>query len=112
MRLTGSRHSDGGDPTDSLGLTTSFESERIPKQEPTVQVTADSTTMYKIIAREPFGVATQETLATARVKLLHTFLLSGGSNGRLIKGDELIEIEFRRGAASAAAFLPSESMSP
>lgn len=63
MRLTGSRHSDSGDPTDSLGLTTSFESERIPKQEPTVQVTADSTTMYKIIAREPFGVATQETLA-------------------------------------------------
>lgn len=46
------------------------------------------------------------------MKLLHTFLLSGGSSGRLTKGDELIEIEFRRGIASAAAFLPSESMSP
>lgn len=49
---------------------------------------------------------------TARVKLLHTFLLSGGSSGRLTKGDELIEIEFRRGAASAEDFLPSESISP
>lgn len=44
--------------------------------------------------------------------MLHTFLLSGGSHGRLSKGDELVEMEFRRGTVSAEAFLPSETMSP
>jgi len=44
--------------------------------------------------------------------MLHTFLLSGGSHGRLTKGDELVEMEFRLGTVSAEDFLPSESLSP
>ena len=44
--------------------------------------------------------------------MFHTFLLSGGSNGRLTKGDELIEMEFYRGAVSADAFMRSDNMSP
>lgn len=49
---------------------------------------------------------------TVRVKMLHTFLLSGGPHGRLTRGDELVEMEFRRGSVSAEAFLPSEATSP
>lgn len=44
--------------------------------------------------------------------MLHSFLLSGGPNGRLTKGDALVEMEFRLGAVSVEAFSPSESLSP
>lgn len=44
--------------------------------------------------------------------MIHSFLLSGGSQGRLTKGDSLVEMEFRRGVVSAEAFLPSEALSP
>jgi hypothetical protein len=47
-----------------------------------------------------------------RTKILHPFLLSGGSSGRLTKGDALVEIEFRRGMVSEDEFLFAESTTP
>jgi hypothetical protein len=51
-------------------------------------------------------------LRTVRTKILHTFLLAGGSSGRLTKGDEVIEMEFRHGMVSEDEFLFAESMTP
>jgi hypothetical protein len=49
FRIGGSKHGDNAETSDSFGLTSSFESELMPKQEPTVQITAESTSMYRII---------------------------------------------------------------
>jgi hypothetical protein len=35
--------------------------------------------------------------SVVRVKLFQAFLLSGGANGRLARGDELLEMEFMEG---------------
>ena len=36
-------------------------------------------------------------LRIVRVKLFQAFLLSGGSKGRIVRGDELVEMEFFEG---------------
>lgn len=48
FRIGGSKHGDNAETSDSFGLTSSFESELMSKQEPTVQITAESTSMYII----------------------------------------------------------------
>lgn len=39
-------------------------------------------------------------ISVVRVKLFQAFLLSGGLNGRLARGDELVEMEFMEGSGA------------
>jgi hypothetical protein len=39
-------------------------------------------------------------ISVVRVKLFQAFLLSGGSNGRLARGDALVEMEFIEGSGA------------
>jgi hypothetical protein len=38
-----------------------------------------------------------DVCSIVRVKLFQAFLLSGGANGRIARGDELLEMEFMEG---------------
>jgi hypothetical protein len=42
-------------------------------------------------------ILSQPFYSVVRVKLFQAFLLSGGANGRLARGDELVEMEFVEG---------------
>eukprot|EP00934_Nitzschia_sp_Nitz4_P003293 Nitzschia sp. Nitz4//scaffold74_size92883//6084//8896//NITZ4_004808-RA/size92883-augustus-gene-0.1-mRNA-1//1//CDS//3329557550//3283//frame0 len=60
------------------------------KREPTVQVVVERNYFYKVMATG----TPAEPMLLIRVKLYQAFLLSGGANGKLSSGDELIELEF------------------
>ena len=44
-------------------------------------------------------------ISVVRVKLFQAFFLSGGFNGRLARGDELVEMEFIDGSGAEEADL-------
>ena len=66
---------------------------RSEKIEPTVQVVVEWNSVYQVL---PKG-STEEALMFVKVKSFQAFLLSGGPNGRLARGDELLEMEFTEG---------------
>lgn len=64
------------------------------KREPTVQCVAQSTQEFQIMEHCKLPTAIPDRIMTVRAKLFQAFLLSGGPNGRLAKGDALVELEF------------------
>lgn len=62
------------------------------KRDPTVQAVTELNSTYRVM---PVQLGDDsEPLLIIRVKLYQAFLMSGGPNGRLSRGDELIEMEF------------------
>ena len=50
-----------------------------------------------VFCRRVFRYANILAFSVVRVKLFQAFLLSGGANGRLSRGDEMVEMEFVEG---------------
>lgn len=65
--------------------------------EPTVRLTAEACSYYKIITSDPSGNDKNDTWITVRAKTSQDFLLSGGSHGRINKGEEVVVLTFREG---------------
>ncbi|CAB9515098.1 expressed unknown protein [Seminavis robusta] len=68
-------------------------SDKTGRREPTVQVVIQATSEFSIIPRTGSGPG-DEAVVTVRVKFLQAYLLSGGSSGRLARGDAMLEYTF------------------
>ncbi|EEC44904.1 predicted protein [Phaeodactylum tricornutum CCAP 1055/1] len=64
------------------------------KKEPTVQCLVQASRTFDVIKRCEASSQQGHVLFTVRVKLFQAFLLSGGSNGRIARGNALVELEF------------------
>eukprot|EP00980_Cylindrotheca_fusiformis_P007053 scaffold1481_cov137-Cylindrotheca_fusiformis.AAC.7 len=82
--------------TDMLLTSTRMLQLAAEKREPTVQVMVESNKVYRIITNDPES-SEPEVILVVRAKLFQAFLLSGGANGKLARGDEVFEMEFADG---------------
>jgi len=89
---------------DSVEVEGSTRSEATNKNDPTVHVVVESSSVYKIITSDPCGNNEKDTLATVRANFLQSYLLSGGDQGKMSQGNELLELEFLQGLAKDEAF--------
>jgi hypothetical protein len=62
------------------------------KRDPTVQCVVQSTQTFVVSERSEYQTGTH--LLSVRAKLFQAFLLSGGQNGRIARGDALVELDF------------------
>ncbi len=67
----------------------------IEKKEPTVQAVVEMNSTFKVLSKD--STTEEEILLIVRVKLYQAFLLSGGTQGRLACGDELLLMECSAG---------------
>lgn len=69
------------------------------KREPTVQAVVEMNNTFKVLSKHTTNgdEHEEEILLNVRVKLYQAFLLSGGPQGRLACGDELLLMEFSAG---------------
>ena len=70
----------------------------------TVRISVQSSTMYKLCTSNPDGDENQDTWGMVRTKLLRNFLLAGGPNGRMIRGEDIVELEFLKGIVREETF--------
>jgi len=70
----------------------------------TVQISVQSSTMYKLCTSNPDGDENQDTWGMVRTKLLRNYLLAGGPNGRMIRGEDVVELEFLKGIVREETF--------
>lgn len=83
-----------------LGMSDSMRmrmSETGKQQEPTVRLTAEACSYYKIITSDPSGNDKTDTWITVRARTSRIFLISGGAHGRIDKGEEVVTLTFREG---------------
>mmetsp|Transcript_3680 Transcript_3680/g.7148 ORF Transcript_3680/g.7148 Transcript_3680/m.7148 type:complete len:1111 (-) Transcript_3680:1120-4452(-) len=66
-----------------------------------VRVTVQASTMYKLCTANGNG---DEVLGTVRTKILRNYLLAGGPNGRMIRGEDVVEMEFLKGIVREETF--------
>mmetsp|Transcript_17713 Transcript_17713/g.32760 ORF Transcript_17713/g.32760 Transcript_17713/m.32760 type:complete len:500 (+) Transcript_17713:2-1501(+) len=84
---------------------------KIEKREPTVQAIVEMNNLIKVVSRKSSAEDQQaDELLIVRVKLYQAFLLSGGPNGRLVSGDELLLMEFSKG--EGVEDVQNESLEP
>lgn len=67
---------------------------RTRQQISSVLVEVQLSTMYSVCIGVPSGADSMNVLGTIRSKSLQRYYLSGGPNGRLLKGKETMQIEF------------------
>jgi hypothetical protein len=67
----------------------------VPKQSvpSTVDVSVNVSTEYKICTLDPQGVESEDTWGTIRTTFKQQFRLSGGTGGRIFRGDEIVQLE-------------------
>eukprot|EP00531_Pseudo-nitzschia_arenysensis_P017447 CAMPEP_0116151002 /NCGR_PEP_ID=MMETSP0329-20121206/19862_1 /TAXON_ID=697910 /ORGANISM="Pseudo-nitzschia arenysensis, Strain B593" /LENGTH=1098 /DNA_ID=CAMNT_0003647581 /DNA_START=94 /DNA_END=3391 /DNA_ORIENTATION=- len=65
------------------------------KKEPTVQAVVEMNSTFRVYSKD--SNSEEEILLIVRVKLYQAFLLSGGTQGRLVCGDELLLMECSAG---------------
>ena len=70
----------------------------------TVRISVQSSTMYKLCTSNPDGDENQDTWGMVRTKLLRNYLLAGGPNGRMIRGEDIVELEFLKGVVREETF--------
>ena len=70
----------------------------------TVRISVQSSTMYKLCTSNPDGDENQDTWGMVRTKLLRNYLLAGGPNGRMIRGEDIVELEFLKGIVREETF--------
>ncbi|CAB9503045.1 expressed unknown protein [Seminavis robusta] len=75
------------------------------QSSPTVKVAIEAGTVYKVCTLDPEGVESKDTWAIIEATFLQDFRVSGGPNGRIIRGQETVRIDVSR--CSAPASLPS-----
>jgi hypothetical protein len=69
-------------------------------EPPSVEINVDSCRHYKIMTSDPTGDDNEDTWVTVRSTTSQTFKLSGGTNGLLIVGEELVELDFYKGVVT------------
>ena len=74
------------------------------QHEPTVRLTAEACSYYKIITADPSGNDKNDTWVTVRANISQIFLLSGGATGRISKGEEVVALTFREGLVDPVDF--------
>jgi len=62
-----------------------------------VQVDVESCRHYKVITSDPTGDENEDTWVTVRSTTSQVFKLSGGPNGCLAFGGELVDLDFFKG---------------
>jgi ElaB/YqjD/DUF883 family membrane-anchored ribosome-binding protein len=82
------------DVSESMRIKTS---EHGKHHEPTVRLTAEACSFYKIMTSDPSGNDQTDTWITVRARTSRIFLLSGGAHGRINKGEEVVALTFREG---------------
>jgi len=67
----------------------------VPKQSvpSTVDVSVNVSTEYKMCTLDPQGVESEDTWGTIRTTFKQQFRLSGGTSGRIFRGDEIVQLE-------------------
>ncbi|KAL7536245.1 hypothetical protein ACHAXR_007017 [Thalassiosira sp. AJA248-18] len=60
---------------------------------PTVDVVVNVCTEYKMCTIDPSGIESEDTWAALRTTFVQNFSLTGGRNGRISRGDEVVQIE-------------------
>eukprot|EP00550_Attheya_septentrionalis_P000780 CAMPEP_0198288366 /NCGR_PEP_ID=MMETSP1449-20131203/6879_1 /TAXON_ID=420275 /ORGANISM="Attheya septentrionalis, Strain CCMP2084" /LENGTH=1055 /DNA_ID=CAMNT_0043986483 /DNA_START=287 /DNA_END=3454 /DNA_ORIENTATION=- len=73
----------------------------------TVHVTVEASSMHKIVAAVPTANNSEDIWGTVQTTILQSFVLSGGPNGLLRRGDELVEMKFLKGLVQEDAFRTS-----
>eukprot|EP00593_Proboscia_inermis_P013217 CAMPEP_0171309460 /NCGR_PEP_ID=MMETSP0816-20121228/19623_1 /TAXON_ID=420281 /ORGANISM="Proboscia inermis, Strain CCAP1064/1" /LENGTH=323 /DNA_ID=CAMNT_0011792995 /DNA_START=86 /DNA_END=1057 /DNA_ORIENTATION=+ len=67
----------------------------------TVAVSVEAKTTYRMCTTDPQGDEDEDTFATIRTHFLQTFRFSGGKSGRIVRGNEVVEIYFVKGLVGA-----------
>lgn len=70
----------------------------------TVEVSVQNTAVYKICTVDPQGDDSQDTWAMLRTNFLQNFRLSGGPNGRILRGEEVVQLNFLKGLVATDTF--------
>ena len=70
----------------------------------TVEVSVQNTAVYKICTVDPQGDDSQDTWAMLRTNFLQNFRLSGGPNGRILRGEEVVQLNVLKGLVATDTF--------
>ena len=60
---------------------------------PAVEVVVNVCTEYKIASMDPVGIESEDTWAKLRTTFVQNFSLTGGGDGRISRGDEVVQLE-------------------
>mmetsp|Transcript_48133 Transcript_48133/g.72779 ORF Transcript_48133/g.72779 Transcript_48133/m.72779 type:complete len:938 (-) Transcript_48133:79-2892(-) len=70
----------------------------------TVEILVRASAMYKICTTDPQGDEEEDTWVMLQTSFLQKFRLSGGPNGRIMRGEEVVQLKFLQGLVSDDAF--------
>jgi len=70
----------------------------------TVEISVQNTAVYKVCSLDPQGDESEDTWAMVRTTFLQNFRLSGGPNGRILRGEEVVQLNCLKGLAADDAF--------
>jgi hypothetical protein len=74
------------------------------RAQSTLEISVQSSAVYKICSVDPQGDDSEDTWAMVRTKFFQNFRLSGGPNGRIMRGEEIVELNFLPGLVADEAF--------
>ena len=63
----------------------------------TVEISVQNTAIYKVCTLDPQGDESEDTWAMVRTNFLQNFRLSGGPNGRILRGEEIVQLNCLKG---------------
>lgn len=69
-----------------------------------LRVSVRAATSYKVCTTDPEGDAAKDTWATVRAQFMQAFRITGGPNGRIMRGEEIVRLSI---VDSLAPLLPS-----
>uniref|UniRef100_A0A7S4JLN2 Uncharacterized protein n=1 Tax=Odontella aurita TaxID=265563 RepID=A0A7S4JLN2_9STRA len=70
----------------------------------TVEISVEASAVYKICTTDPQGDEMEDTWAMLQTRFLQNFRLSGGPNGRIMRGEEIVQMNFVEGLVEDDAF--------
>lgn len=70
----------------------------------TVEISVEASAVYKICTTDPQGEEREDTWAMLQTRFLQNFRLSGGPNGRIMRGEEIVQMNFMEGLVDDDAF--------
>ena len=70
----------------------------------TVEISVQNTAVYKVCTLDPQGDESEDTWAMVRTNFLQNFRLSGGPNGRILRGEEIVQLNCLKGLATDDTF--------
>jgi len=80
------------------------QTQNLQQQKPSVVITVEASTIYKICTSSPIGEELKDTWGMVRAKLTQSFYLSRGSNSRMYKGEEMLKMDFLKGYVQDTTF--------